>query len=341
MFARDPIATPSSLPISVRAAIAGASPARARSTRTRRLRALSVQLGRSPIGREARGHGLEVPVAVAASLAGLTAGDDDDMPELGPPAIEVVVDHDAAADTGAEREHDQVGRVSPGAEPPLRECGSIAVVFDAGRETVAFAGAIGEMHPVYRNVRRPECDPRSAVDVERNPVADRNGAVREEVIDDADRPQPVPPPASRPGWESRSCDLSCRRARRVRQGFSSHRGRLRSRLPHARRRYDNRTDARGREALPGVQGRSGKGTGPSAASGDDIAARGLRQPTRRLVGPGSATSDAGSPWRSRSSSSSASSGSSRATCRSHTESRKRTAVSLRRSSVSSPTRTGC
>ena len=69
---------------------------------------------------------------VAVSLAGRATGDDDDVPELGPAAIETIVDDQASTDAGAEGEHDQVGRSAPGAEPPLGERGGIAVVLDAG-----------------------------------------------------------------------------------------------------------------------------------------------------------------------------------------------------------------
>ena len=185
MFASDPIAAPSSRPISASASIAAASPDAGALDEHRGVGVRPEERGRGPIGGEPRGVRLEMPAPVAVPLAGLAAGDDDDVPELGPAAVEAIVDHEAAADAGAEGEHDQVGRTPPGPEPPFGEGRRVAVVLDARRQPEALAGAIGEVHLVQRQVHGPQGDAGAAVDVERNAVPDRGGAVLEQVLDDA------------------------------------------------------------------------------------------------------------------------------------------------------------
>ena len=99
-----------------------------------------------------------MPASVAVPLARLAAGDHDDVAELGPAAVEPVVDDEAAADARPEREHDQVGRAPPRPETPLGERRGVAVVLDAGREAVALAGAVRKVHVVEREVDRPQRD---------------------------------------------------------------------------------------------------------------------------------------------------------------------------------------
>src|SRR5437879_4404606 len=56
--------------------------------------------------RLSRRNRLQMAVAVTVPLTGRPTGDDDDVPELRPAAIEAVVEDDPAADAGAESEHD-------------------------------------------------------------------------------------------------------------------------------------------------------------------------------------------------------------------------------------------
>ena len=107
------------------------------------------------------------------------------MPELGPAPVQPVVDHDSAADAGAEREHDQVTRLVSRPQPPLGERCGVAVVLDTGRQCIARASAFGEVHGVERKVHRTEGDAGPAVDVERHAVADRRRTVGNQVVDDA------------------------------------------------------------------------------------------------------------------------------------------------------------
>ena len=128
--------------------------------------------------------------AVAVPLAGLAARDDDDVTELGPAAVEMIVDDEPSADAGSEREHDQVGRTPPGTEPPLGEGRGVAVVLDAGGKRVALARAIREVNAVEREVDGAEGDAGPPIDVQRDAVSDRGRTVREQILDDAvDRPQ--------------------------------------------------------------------------------------------------------------------------------------------------------
>ena len=162
----------------------------------------SVEICGGPIGRETRCNGLEMPAPMAVSLTGLPTSDDDDVPELGPPAVEVIVDHEAATDAGAEGEHDQVGRLRPCPEPPFGERRSVAVVLDTGWQGIAVSGAIGEVNCVEREVRGPQGDAGAAIDVERDAVPDRSRAIEEQRLDNAvDRAQHL-------GLRSvRGCDL--------------------------------------------------------------------------------------------------------------------------------------
>src|SRR4051794_19416641 len=111
---------------------------------------------------------LEMPAAVTVPLARLAARDHDDMAELGPAAVEMVVDHDPSAHAGSEREHDQIRRTSPRAEAPFGKCRSVAIVLDPGWDGVQLTGAIGKVHAVEREVDRAERDARAPVDVQRD-----------------------------------------------------------------------------------------------------------------------------------------------------------------------------
>jgi len=116
-------------------------------------------------------------VAVACPLARLTTRDDDRVTQLGPTAVEVIVDDQAAADARAEREHDQVGYSPPRSEAPLGEGCGVAVVLDTGGKRVALARPVREVDAVERKVHGPESDAGSPVDVQRNPVSDRGRTI--------------------------------------------------------------------------------------------------------------------------------------------------------------------
>ena len=209
MFASDPIAAPEqAADLGERRDRRGvARPARARRARGASAPApYSSAAARSAASPEA--CSLEMPAPVAVPLARRPVGDDDDVPELGPAAVEAVVDHEPAADAGAEREHDEVGRAAPRPEPPLGERRRVAVVLDAGRQAEALPGAIGKWTSVQRQVDRAEGDAGAAVDVERHAVADRAPRRRRAGRRRRRRSPRAPPPASRPASRSRSCGRS-------------------------------------------------------------------------------------------------------------------------------------
>jgi hypothetical protein len=120
---------------------------------------------------------------VAAALARRTADQDDDVPELGPAAVEPVVQHDAAADPGPEREHDEVLEPLPGPELPFGERGGIRVVLDADRETEPRADMTPQVEVVERQVRRAQDPAGPPVEVRRNPEADAADAVVDQRLD--------------------------------------------------------------------------------------------------------------------------------------------------------------
>ena len=99
---------------------------------------------------------LHMPSAVTVPLARRPVRDDDHVPDLRPPAVEPVVEDDAAADARAEREQDEAGDASPRAELPFGERSGVPVVLDADREPEALAGVADEVEVVEGEVRRAE-----------------------------------------------------------------------------------------------------------------------------------------------------------------------------------------
>ena len=158
MLTSEPIAIPSSRPISASASRAALVAFPRPLDEQRGLRARAVQLCGDAICRMPGGDGLEVAAPVAVSLAGRPVGDHHDVPELCPAAVEPVVDDEAAADPRAERQHDQVGRTAAGTEPPLGESRRVPVVLDPCRQRVPRAGAIREVDVLNGKVDRAEGD---------------------------------------------------------------------------------------------------------------------------------------------------------------------------------------
>ena len=69
----------------------------------------------------------------ARSGARLAVDDDHHVAELGPAVVQLTVDHDAAADAGAEGEHHQIRDAASRAEPQLGESRAARVVDGADR----------------------------------------------------------------------------------------------------------------------------------------------------------------------------------------------------------------
>jgi glucokinase len=63
---------------------------------------------------------------------------DDEVSDLGPATERAPVDHDAAPDAGAEREHEEVGPPFPRTQLPLGQCGGTRVVLDPDRQPESF-----------------------------------------------------------------------------------------------------------------------------------------------------------------------------------------------------------
>ena len=82
------------------------------------------------------GGGVGLHAAVLAAGAQPAAGVDDHVPQFGAvlevAAKHLAVDDDAAADAGAQREHDQVLDVLAGSGPELAPAGGIGVVLQRG-----------------------------------------------------------------------------------------------------------------------------------------------------------------------------------------------------------------
>ena len=106
---------------------------------------------------------------------------DDDVPELGPAAVEAPVEHEPAADAGAEREHRPGRRSPPRAEPPLGERRRVAVVLDAGRQPEPLAQRGREKSTSWSGrLFARSAIPVRAVDRHRDADADRGRTVGEQ-----------------------------------------------------------------------------------------------------------------------------------------------------------------
>ncbi len=167
------------------AARAAAWPARASSHEPGGVGAVAPELDRRPLGRLARGDRLQVTPSVAVPLAWGAVGVHDDVPELGPAAIEPPVEHDPPADPGAERESDHVAGPSACADAPFRQRDGVAVVLDAHRHAEPVAEVLREIEVREREIDGAERDPGPAIDVHRDADADRPTALREQLGDEA------------------------------------------------------------------------------------------------------------------------------------------------------------
>ena len=108
-------------------------------------------LDRRTVGCDACRDGLEMAPPVAVPRARRPARLHDDVAELGPAPVEPVIEYEPAADASAEREHDEVGRAAPRAEPPLRQCRRVRVVLDADRQPEALAACLLYTSPSPRD----------------------------------------------------------------------------------------------------------------------------------------------------------------------------------------------
>jgi polyisoprenyl-teichoic acid--peptidoglycan teichoic acid transferase len=148
-----------------------------------RVRSRAPQPDRDSLGGLSGDEPLEMAAAVAVPLARRAVCVYDDVPELRPAAIQVPVEHDTAAHSRAEPEHDQVARSPAGAEAPFGERHRVAVVLDPDRERESRAQVTREIERLERQVHRTVRDPGLAIDVHRDTDADRLCPVCEQAFD--------------------------------------------------------------------------------------------------------------------------------------------------------------
>ena len=126
-----------------------------------------------------------MPNPRAKALAGRPLDVDDDVAELSCRAevatVELAVEDQAAADPGAEREHDHVVGAAARAEAVLRERRGVRVVLERNREAEPRREVVAEVEAGERNVHRGARAPRSLVDEGRDADAERPDVVVQEL----------------------------------------------------------------------------------------------------------------------------------------------------------------
>ncbi|TMK78422.1 MAG: hypothetical protein E6G45_06510 [Actinobacteria bacterium] len=98
-------------------------------------------------------------------------------------AIGLPVEDEAASDPGPERQHDHVAGAAAGADPPLRDRGSVPVVVDRDGAPVALRHVIAQVEVGERNVDGRDHMARSLVDRRRDSEPERGNAFVEEFFD--------------------------------------------------------------------------------------------------------------------------------------------------------------
>src|SRR5438128_998556 len=135
-------------------------------------RALAENAPREPVGRMAGAVRLDVTASRACALARFAVLDEHRVAELGPAVEELAVDHDAAADTGSERQHHQIRAAASGAVRELRERGGVRVVLDPDGDPEPLRELVAEAHLAQRDVDGAEHDACPLVDARRDAEAD-------------------------------------------------------------------------------------------------------------------------------------------------------------------------
>src|SRR4051794_9293646 len=117
--------------------------------------------------REAGHVRLEMPTADAMALTGTAVVDDHGVTQFDAAAVgapeRAAVRDDAAAEAGAEREHDEVVDAAPGAGTPLRDRRGVRVVVEAGGKPEPLGHVIAERVVLERQVDHVERPPRAQI----------------------------------------------------------------------------------------------------------------------------------------------------------------------------------
>ncbi len=137
--------------------------------------------------------GVLLPAALVAALAADAVGHHLHVPELAgdaeAPADDAPAQHDAAADAGAEVDHDQVALAAAGAEAVLGPDRGVGVVVDEDRQRHPLAQGLAQRLVAPGEVRREDDGGPVGGDEPRGPDADRRdvvGAALEQLLDDRD-----------------------------------------------------------------------------------------------------------------------------------------------------------
>jgi polyisoprenyl-teichoic acid--peptidoglycan teichoic acid transferase len=170
---------------------------------------LAPKVDRQALRGPTRDDGLEMPAAVAASLARRPVGHHDDVAELRPAAVEASIEHEAPADARPERERDEVVRAPTRANVPLGERERVAVVLDADGNRETIPQMPREIELAQREVDGAEPDTGCSVEVHRDADADRRCPVLEQ---SADEPVELLEERSLAGGGGRDLDRSPDRA---------------------------------------------------------------------------------------------------------------------------------
>lgn len=142
------------------------------------------QVAGRALRRLTRRNGLQMPAPMAVALTRRAVRIDDDVTELGPAAVQTPVEHDAAANPGAEGERDEIGDAAPRAEAPLRKGDRIAVVLEPDGDLETLPESAAEVERLERQIDGPVGDARPSVDVHRHADADRPGPLREQLLEE-------------------------------------------------------------------------------------------------------------------------------------------------------------